>query len=394
VNSYEVLILGAGGAGMMCAIHAASRGRKVAILEMGSKPGGKIIISGGGRCNFTNLRATPKNYVSKNEHFCKSALSRFLPEDFIQMVKDHGIAFHERKHGQLFCDESAQQLIDMLVKECKSVGVEFFFSRKISAVHKVEDQFEVVTDHGLFKAGSVVVATGGLSIPKMGATGIGYEIAKSFGHTIIETAPALDGFTFGPKERETLSGFSGVALDVEMASNGMMFRENVLFTHVGLSGPTSLQVSLHWSPGDLVTINFLPQFTRTELYDWFLERKSSKAEIKNVMLEILPKRLTERFVELYLPEGVLLPNITKADLQNFCEKLQNWTFIPQSTVGYNKAEVTRGGVNTDEVSSKTMESKKESGLYFIGEVVDVTGWLGGFNYQWAWASGAAAGAVV
>ncbi len=379
---------------MMCAIHAASRGRRVALLDMGSKPGGKIIISGGGRCNFTNLRATPKNYVSQNEHFCKSAMSRFLPEDFIQMVKNHGIAFHERKHGQLFCDESAQQLIDMLVKECQSAGAEFFFSRKISAVHKTANGFEVETDHGKFLGESVVVATGGLSIPKMGATGIGYEIAKSFGHTIVPTAPALDGFTFGPKERETLSGFSGVALDVEMSTNGIMFRENVLFTHVGLSGPTSLQVSLHWNPGDTVSINFLPQFTRAELYDWFMERKSSKAEIKNVMLEILPKRLSERFVELYLPEGVLLPNITKVDLQRFCEKLQNWTFIPQSTVGYNKAEVTRGGVNTDEISSKTMESKKSPGLYFIGEVVDVTGWLGGFNYQWAWASGAAAGAVV
>jgi predicted Rossmann fold flavoprotein len=394
MNQFDVLILGAGGAGMMCAIHAASRGRRVALLDMGSKPGGKIIISGGGRCNFTNLRATYKNYVSKNQHFCRSALSRYLPEDFIQMVKDYGISYHERKHGQLFCDETAQQLIDMLVSQCKQAGAEFYFSRKISSVKKIESGFEVETDHGNFCSQSVVVATGGLSIPKMGATGIGYEIAKHFGHTIVETAPALDGFTFATREREIFNGFSGVALEIEMSTQGMMFRENVLFTHVGLSGPTSLQVSLHWNPGETVSINFLPQLSREELYDWFMERKSSKAEIKNVMLELLPKRLSERFVELYLPPGVLLPNITKIDLQNFCEKLQNWTFIPQSTVGYNKAEVTRGGVNTDEVSSKTMESKKVSGLYFIGEVLDVTGWLGGFNYQWAWASGAAAGEAV
>ena len=378
----------------MCAIHASRYGRRVALIDHAAKVGGKIIISGGGRCNFTNLHATPKNYVSKNEHFCKSAMSRYSPQDFIQMIKDHGIAYHERKHGQLFCDSSAQQIIDMLLKESTESGAKYFLKHKIESVKKVENGYLIQTDQGDFNCQSLVVASGGLSIPKMGATGIGYTIAKQFGLDVTETAPALDGFTFGPKECRDIDGFAGIALDVEMSSNGIMFRENVLFTHVGLSGPTSLQVSLHWSRGDTVAINFIPQLSRHDLYRWFTDRKDSKAELKNLMGDLLPKRLSERFVELYLPKNVSLANLSKPDLEGFCEKLQNWTFVPAGTVGYGKAEVTRGGVNTDELSSKTMEAKKSPGLFFIGEVVDVTGWLGGFNYQWAWASGWAAGQVV
>ncbi len=390
---FDVVILGAGGAGMMCAIHAARRGRRVALIDHGAKVGGKILISGGGRCNFTNRDVSQKNYVSANEHFCKSALSRFVPEDFIAMVQSHGIAYHERKWGQLFCDGSAQQIIDMLVKECGNAGATFFVDHEILSVSK-GDRFTVETKRGPFTADSVVVATGGLSIPKIGATGIGYKIAEQFGLRLTRRAPALDGFTFAEKERQNLDGFAGIALDTKMTCNDITFQENLLFTHVGLSGPVALQASLHWHPGDEVHINFVPQMSRAALLKWFEDRKRDKQEIRNLITEFLPKRLSERFTELYLPAGVLLANLPKKDLENFCDQLQNWTFVPQGTVGYNKAEVTRGGVDTDGLSSKTMEAKKVPGLYFIGEVVDVTGWLGGYNFQWAWASGWAAGQVV
>jgi predicted Rossmann fold flavoprotein len=392
--NFDVVILGAGGAGMMCAIHAAKRGRRVALIDHMAKPGGKIIISGGGRCNFTNVGAGPRNYVSRNEHFCKSALSRYVPEDFIQMVRDHGIAFHERKHGQLFCDSSAQQLVDMLREECERAGATFFLKHLIAGVTKSDDGYLVKTDQAEFLAPSLVVATGGLSIPKIGATGFGFEIARQFGLALVETAPALDGFIFSDADREKLDGFAGIALDVTMTTNGISFRENLLFTHVGLSGPVSLQASLHWYEGDQVHIDFIPALSREELLRWFGERKDAKGELKNLMAELLPKRLAERFLELYWPAGVSLANLPKKDLEAFCEKLQNWTFVPHCTVGYGKAEVTRGGVDTAELSSKTMEARKSPGLYFIGEVVDVTGWLGGYNYQWAWASGWAAGQVV
>ncbi|MBI3556016.1 MAG: NAD(P)/FAD-dependent oxidoreductase [Deltaproteobacteria bacterium] len=396
MSSYDVVILGAGGAGMMCAIQAAGRGRRVALLDHVGKVGGKILISGGGRCNFTNRDVSWKNYVSSNEHFCKSALSRFTPEDFIKMVQDHGILFHERKHGQLFCDSSAQQIIDMLFEKCGQAGARFFLGHNITAVKKSDADagYVVATDKGDFLAQSVVVATGGLSIPKIGATGFGYELAKQFGLRLVERAPALDGFTFGESDRCKLEGFAGIALDSIVTCNGISFQENLLFTHVGLSGPVALQGSLHWYPGDEVAINFIPALSREELLKWFADRKGQKGELKNMMVELLPKRLAERFCELYLPAGVNLANLPKKDLELFCGALQSWTFVPAGTVGYGKAEVTRGGVNTDELSSKTLEAKKAPGLYFIGEVVDVTGWLGGFNFQWAWASGWAAGQAV
>lgn len=394
LKQYEVVILGAGGAGMMCAIHAAARGRKVALIDHAAKVGGKIIISGGGRCNFTNRGASPKNYKSENEHFAKSALSRYSPDDFIQMVQRHDIAFHERKHGQLFCDSSAQQLIDMLKKECDDAGAEFFLKHKVLGVEKADAVYVVKTDQGHFSCESLVVATGGLSIPKIGATGLGYDIARQFGLKVTALAPALDGFTFNEEDRKRLEGFAGIALDAVMSCNDFSFRENLLFTHVGFSGPVALQNSLHWYEGDTVYVNFIPSFSRDELLAWFSERKTSKAELKNMMSELVPKRLAERFLELYWPAGVTLANLPKKDLEAFCEKLQNWSFVPQGTVGYGKAEVTRGGVDTSELSSKTLEAKKSPGLYFIGEVVDVTGWLGGYNYQWAWASGWAAGQVV
>ena len=394
MSEFDVVVLGAGGAGLMCAIAAGRRGRRVAVLDHAAKAGGKIIISGGGRCNFTNVDVSSRNYVSRNEHFCKSALSRFEPGDFLDMVKAHGIAYHERKHGQLFCDESAQQIIDMLLKECRAAGVEIFLSRKLATVKKEGARFLVETDKEVYSAESVVVATGGLSFPKFGATGVGFDLAKQFGLIVTATAPALDGFAFSAEDRQKLDGFSGIALDAVMTCNGTVFRENLLFTHAGFSGPVSLQASLHWNPGDEVRINFIPALTREELLAWFSGRRGGKAELKNQMAELVPKRLAERFCDLYLPEPFDLGNLSKKNLESFCENLQNWRFVPGGTIGYAKAEVTRGGVDTGELSSKTMEAKKVPGLFFIGEVVDVTGWLGGFNYQWAWASGWAAGEAV
>ncbi|MFI5347666.1 MAG: NAD(P)/FAD-dependent oxidoreductase [Elusimicrobiota bacterium] len=394
MNDFDVVILGAGGAGLMCALAAGKRGRRVAVLDHAAKPGGKIIISGGGRCNFTNRDVSSKNFVSRNEHFAKSALSRFEPGDFIEMVEKHGIMYHERKHGQLFCDASAQQIIDMLMSECRSAGVQMFLQHEIAAVKKSDSGYAVQTGRGDFAARSVVVATGGLSFPKFGATGIGYRVAEQFGLKMVPTVPALDGFVFGAADREKLSGFSGIALDAVMTCNGISFQENLLFTHAGFSGPVALQASLHWNPGDEVRINFIPSFSREALLAWFAGRKGGKAELKNQMAELIPKRLAERFCDHYLPESVDLGNLSKKTLEEFCGHLQNWRFLPAGTVGYGKAEVTRGGVSTDELSSKTMEAKKAPGLYFIGEVVDVTGWLGGFNYQWAWASGRAAGEAV
>jgi hypothetical protein len=394
MNEFDVVVLGAGGAGLMCAISAGRRGRRVAVIDHAGKAGGKIIISGGGRCNFTNVSVSSKNYVSQNEHFCKSAMSRFEPSDFIELVKAHGIAYHERKHGQLFCDASAQQIIDMLLKECRQAGVQLFLAHKLAAVKKTDARYAVETDKGEFLAESLVVATGGLSIPKFGATGFGFDVARQFGLKVEEIAPALDGFVFSASDRQKLDGFSGIALDAVMTCNAVIFRENLLFTHAGFSGPVALQASLHWNPGDEVRINFVPALSREELLAWFAGRKGGKAELKNQMAELVPKRLAERFCDLYLPDLLDLGNLSKKSLEAFCQNLQNWLFVPAGTVGYGKAEVTRGGVSTDELSSKTMEAKKSPGLFFIGEVVDVTGWLGGYNYQWAWASGWAAGQAV
>ena len=392
--SFDVVVLGAGGAGMMCAAEAARRGRKVAVLDHAAKPGGKIIISGGGRCNFTNVDVSAANFVSQNAHFAKSALSRFTSADFIRMVEEAGIAYHERKHGQLFCDASAQQIIDMLASRCERAGARFFLNHKLGAVRNEAEGFVVETDRGPFAAKSLVVATGGLSIPKIGATGIGYALAEQFGLKLVAREPALDGFVFSEEDRRLFDGFAGVNLDAVVTCNGVAFRENLLFTHAGLSGPPSLQSSLHWNRGDAVHLNFLPGLSREELRDWFAERKSSKSEIKTLLAELVPRRLAERFSELYLPPKATLANLKKTDLEALCGRLQDWTFVPRHTVGYGRAEVTRGGVDTDELSSKTLEAKKVPGLYFIGEVVDVTGWLGGFNYQWAWASGWAAGQAV
>jgi len=398
VNPFEVIIIGAGGAGMMCAIHAGRRGRKTLLLDHSKKIGGKILISGGGRCNFTNTGASPNQYVSENPHFAKSALARFTPSDFIEMVKKYGIEFHEKKLGQQFCDGSAQNIVDLLRDGCTEVNARIQTECAIKNIEALPEselpfRFEIKTTQGVFRCESLVIATGGLSIPKIGATGFGYEVAKQFGLKLVKRAAALDGFTLNERDARLLEGLSGLAFDAIISCNGISFEEAVLITHAGLSGPATLQASLHWHPGDLVKIDMLPHF---DLYEWLIRQKKSgsKTLVKNLISERLPGRLAERFCEAALKDSRPIIDVADKDLKVLSESIKNWTFTPKSTVGYNKAEVTRGGVDTNEISSKTMESKKVPGLYFIGEVVDVTGWLGGYNFQWAWASGAAAGEVV
>ncbi len=387
---------------MMCAIQAGRRGRRVLLLDHSKKIGGKILISGGGRCNFTNTGASPVNYVSRNPHFCKSALSRFTSEDFVELVRSHGIPFHEKKLGQLFCDGSAQAIVDLLREECARAGAEFLLDTRVERIERRDEGgYRVGSSAGPLECESLVIATGGLSIPKIGATGFGYEVARQFGLKLVETVPALDGFVFADAETRSLRELAGVSVDCIIECNGVAFRENILFTHSGLSGPAALQASLHWSRGDKVTINLLPG---QDVFGWFMRKKKegSRSTVKNLLSELLPARFAERFCELYFPAAsgpnpavsLPLPQISERSLEAFCQQLQAWTFVPGGTVGYSKAEVTRGGVDTDELSSKTLEARKVPGLYFIGEVVDVTGWLGGYNFQWAWASGWAAGQVV
>jgi len=405
-EKFDVLIIGAGGAGMMCAIHAGRRWRSVALLDHSRKLGGKILISGGGRCNFTNLGASAANYVSRNPHFCKSALSRYPSASFIEMVKEHQIPFHEKKLGQLFCDESAQAIVDMLKAECDQVNAQFKLDCRIEKIERIAEprdgeRFRVHTSQGAYECESLVIATGGLSIPKIGATGFGYQVAEQFGLKLVETVPALDGFTFTAEQEKLFRELAGVSVDCVISCNGKSFRENILFTHSGLSGPAALQASLHWNnsgnnwgnKGDTVTINLLPE---TDAFQWFLAKKKSgnRSIVRNLLAELLPARFATRLCELHFPSEQPLPQVSEKALESFCQLLHAWPLIPKSTVGYSKAEVTRGGVDTDELSSKTMEAKKVPGLYFIGEVVDVTGWLGGYNFQWAWASGWAAGQVV
>ncbi len=386
--SFDVIVIGAGGAGMMCAIHAARRGRKVVLLDHSDRIGRKILISGGGRCNFTNIDAGPDNYVSNNAHFCKSALARYTPSDFIALVRQHRIAYHEKKLGQLFCDGSAQSIVDLLVTECQKAKAEFRLGCKIKSVRK-DGRFLVETSHGRFSGNSLVVATGGLSVPQTGATGFGYDLARQFGLSIIDLRPALDGFNLTDKQLREFTELSGVSLDTIVTCNEASFRENILITHKGLSGPASLQASLYWNPGDAISVDLLPDF---DAYQWLSSKakEGTKAHLKNVLSERLPKRFAEKFSELYLTDLPVV-RISPKNLEIIATQLHGWRIVPAGTVGYRKAEVTRGGVDTDELSSKTMESKKVPGLFFVGEVVDVTGWLGGYNFQWAWSSGYAAG---
>ncbi len=395
MNHFDVIILGAGGAGLMCAIETGKRGRQVALLDHSPKIGAKILISGGGRCNFTNITVGPENYVSQNPHFCKSALTRYPPQDFIEMVKAHQIPYHEKKLGQLFCDRSAKDIVGMLEEECRKAGVQVLLNQQVASVAKNE-KFEVKASQGEYTCDSLVVATGGLSIPKVGATGLGYDLARQFGLKIVLPFPALDGFRFKATDLKRFGDLTGVSTEAIITCAKASFRENILFTHNGLSGPAALQASLYWNKDNTLRINFVPSQTLEKLVKWFLQHKKggSKVEIKTLLKDWLPKRLADRLCELELPPGAAIHTLTDKKLEDFCKKIQDYTFIPEATIGYSKAEVTRGGVDTDELSSKTMECKKVPGLYFIGEVVDVTGWLGGYNFQWAWSSGWAAGQEV
>ncbi|WP_289296078.1 NAD(P)/FAD-dependent oxidoreductase [uncultured Reyranella sp.] len=375
---FDVVVLGGGAAGLMCAMRAGQRGRKVLLLDHAEKVGKKILISGGGRCNFTNLDARPDSFLSANPHFCKSALARYTQHDFIDLVNKHRIAWHEKTLGQLFCDGSARQIVAMLLDECAAVGVDVRVAHRITRVEK-SDRFTVATDHGDFFAASVVLATGGLSIPKMGATGFAHEVARHFKLRVTDTRPALVPLTLPVPE------ISGVALDVEARCGRARFREALLFTHRGLSGPAILQVSSYWKPGQEIVVDLLPDL---DAASFLKERKRTrpKAELRTILAEIMPQRLAQSLA----PEGIMA-NQRDRDLDALTHRLKLWTFVPNGTEGYAKAEVTLGGIDTDGLSSKTMEAKKVPGLFAIGEAVDVTGWLGGYNFQWAWSSGWVAG---
>lgn len=377
----------------MCAIEAGKRGRKVLVLEHAEKIGKKILISGGGRCNFTNLHVTPDNFISNNPHFCKSALARYTPNDFIALVEKHGIIYHEKKLGQLFCDGSAKEIVAMLGKECDDAGIEIKVNCAIGKIEQVNDPkssekaFRVTSNIGEFTSESLVIATGGISIPQMGATDYGYKISKQFGIKLTKTVPGLVPFTLNEKSYSELSGLS---IDSVVTCNGTKFRENILFTHKGLSGPAILQISNYWNEGDEISIDLLPEIDLLSLIE---ESIPNKTELVNVLAKIFPKRFAEKWCELNFTSKPV-NRLSEKEIDQIIDILHNWKIIPKGTEGFGKAEVTKGGVDTSELSSKTMESKKVSGLYFIGEVVDVTGWLGGYNFQWAWASGYAAGQVI
>jgi predicted Rossmann fold flavoprotein len=398
MQEFDVVILGAGGAGMFCAAQAAQRGRKVALLDHSTKIGRKILISGGGRCNFTNLYADSTSYHSNNPHFSKSALKKYTPHDFISLVKKYRIAFHEKKLGQLFCDDSAEQIVDMLIRECEIGSAKFFLDCNIQSVTKTgseaegevgSGEFLVRTSRGDFYCQSLVVATGGLSIPQIGATGLGYDIARQFKMNIIKTTPALDGFVFNDTDTRNFSALSGVSIDSILTCNDASFRENILFTHTGLSGPASLQGSLYWRDGDALSINLLPENDPSE---WLkdLKKQGNKMDLKNLLAQKLPKRFAESFCEMAKTSDAKLSTMTDSDIEKVGSSLTSWQIHPRRTVGFKKAEVTKGGVDTKGLSSKTMQSNSVEGLYFIGEVVDVTGQLGGYNFQWAWSSAFAA----
>ena len=383
-HEFDALVLGGGAAGLMCAIEAGKRGRRVAVLERSERIGKKILISGGGRCNFTNIHCQPENFLSNNPHFAKSALARYTPADFTAWVEKHRIPYHEKTLGQLFCDRSAADVVDMLLRECQTSGVHIFLNTKTEEVRR-DTGFVVRAGKVGFRAPALVVATGGLSIPKMGATAFGYELARQFGIRIQPTRPALVPLVFGPEDRERYCDLTGVSAEVVASSGKQSFREKMLITHRGLSGPAILQISSYWKPGQPVSVDLAPEKEVTKPLQQPDAARNPLAW-KKVVRTALPNRLADRWVELHAPE-----KWTNAALAALEQQLHAWTIMPVDTEGYEKAEVTAGGVDTDELSAKTMESKKVPGLFFIGEVVDVTGHLGGFNFQWAWASGAAAG---
>ncbi|MBF7731088.1 NAD(P)/FAD-dependent oxidoreductase [Pseudomonas sp. N040] len=398
MSPFDVIIIGGGASGLMCAMQAGQRGRRVLVLDRSNRVGKKILMSGGGRCNFMNLAVTRDNFLSANPHFCISALKRYTQWDFLALVDKHAIAWHERKHGQLFCNDSAKDILNLLLSECADAGVEIRSSCEIVSVEALVDQpqrFAVHTSLGQFRAESLVVATGGLSIPTMGASGFGYDLARQFGHSLLPTRAGLVPFMFSDGFKAISERLSGLASEVVLENPRASFTENILFTHRGLSGPAALQLSNYWLPGESLQVNLFPG---EDLPAWLLERKKSQPRslLRSLLGERLARSLVEELQALFWPAHAETPmaEIPDAVLAQIAGHLSGWELRPSSTEGYRTAEVTLGGVNTDEVSSKTMESKLQPGLYFIGEVLDVTGHLGGFNFQWAWSSGHAAGQVV
>jgi len=387
---WDVIIIGAGAAGMMCAAQAGQRGRRVLLIDHYHKLGEKIRISGGGRCNFTNIHTRPENFLSNNPHFCRSALARYTPQNFISLVQRHRIKYHEKTLGQLFCDDSAQQIIDMLKSECDRGGVQWRQPCKVQAVAREGERFVVQTENEALQTKSLVIATGGLSVPKIGASPFGYRIAEQFGLKVVPPRPALVPLTFAPEALAQYGDLSGLSIDAEVSCNSGQFRENILLTHRGVSGPAILQISSYWNGADFITIDLLPGLDAEQ---WLLGHQSSRAQLNNALAEVLPKRFAQQWCEAHDAVKPLNQFSNKA-LREIAQGLHQWHIKPSGTLGYNKAEVTLGGVDTDGLSSKTMEAKTVPGLYFVGEVVDVTGHLGGFNFQWAWASGYAAGQVV
>ncbi len=388
----------------MCAIEAGKRGRDVLLVDHAHKLAEKIRISGGGRCNFTNRYAKAENFLSNNPHFCRSALARFTPQDFIALIEKHGIHYHEKKSGQLFCDDSSQQVIDMLQHECEIAGVDWQIPSQVKQVEYLSaDQasqhagrkFMLTTERNTIMTSSLVIATGGLSIPQIGASALGYQIANQFGIGVTPLRPGLVGLTFAAEDFTAFKDISGVAIDAEVSCTGAAFRENLLFTHRGLSGPAILQISSYWQPGESLHVNLLPQ---QDAWQILLTHKQSAIMLPNLLTRYLPKRFVQAWCTVMLAQLVMtakpMNQYRDGELRQIADKLHDWQIVPSGTVGYKKAEVTLGGVDTHELSSKTMESKRIPGLYFIGEVVDVTGHLGGFNFQWAWSSGHAAGQVV
>lgn len=392
-EKFDVVIIGAGAAGLMCAAEAGKRGRKVLLLDHAKKPGRKILIAGGGRCNFTNYDVTAKHYLSQNPHFVKSALAQYTNWDFISMIYKHGIEFEERDHGQLFCvgDYDSKDIVKMLLSECNQPSIEQRYQQDIHHIEKTDAGFELHANTSVIECESLVVATGGLSMPKLGATPFGYKVAEQFGLSIVPTTAGLVPFTLHKEDKEDFAELSGIAIPVEMTTeNNTVFKEALLFTHRGLSGPSVLQISSYWKPGEKVTINLVPDVDMEELLNQNLEKHPNQS-LKNTLAKVLPKRLVEVLIERKVLEDKPLKQFGVNQLRAICQTLEQWHIAPNGTEGYRTAEVTLGGVNTDHISSKTMECKAVQGLYFIGEVMDVTGWLGGYNFQWCWSSGFVAG---
>ena len=397
----DVIIIGGGAAGLFCAFTAAQRGQSVVVLDSSNKVGKKILMSGGGRCNFTNLDITPENYLCNNPYFCISALNRYNQWQFIELVESHGIAYHERKHGELFCDESAKDILTMLLDECQRAGVVIKTKceiKSVKAVDKVGEEnqrYGLQTSAGQYQCRSLVIATGGLSIPTMGASGFGYEVAEQFGLSLLPRTAGLVPFTFSDGIKQISETLSGLAVDVDMSVNGISFRENMLFTHRGISGPAALQLSSYWTPGQAIGVNLLPDDNAAELLLGY-KKTSAKSLLRNLLSQHLSKGLVLALQTLHWPKyaETAMAEIPDAQLLAVAQQLADWQLKPSGTEGYRTAEVTLCGVDTDQLSSKTMECKTQPGLYFVGEVVDVTGHLGGYNFQWAWASGYSAGQYV